>query len=110
MLDLVRALEEREEQLARLSRQLVDVQRTAEAVGSGAAEASDVLARLPSARAGSDGELETARTACSDRRAELEQAKAADDGDDAARRRVVEAEWTLRRAADHLEQVEGARE
>src|SRR2546423_433320 len=77
MLDLVRALEEREEQLARLSRQLVDVQRTAEAVGSGAAEASDVLARLPSARAGSDGELETARTACSDRRAELRQAEEA---------------------------------
>jgi DNA repair exonuclease SbcCD ATPase subunit len=109
-LDLVRELEEREAGLAALSQQLLETQRAAEDVARGAEEVGELLARLPRERAASDEELAAARQGRDDRRAELEQAQAADDDSEAGRRRVAEAEWALRRAEDHLEQLERARE
>ncbi len=108
-LDLVRELEEQEASLAAMSRQLVETQATAERVVAEAEAVGELLARLPEERAASDRELAAAEAARSDRRRELEQAQHEANDDEAARRRIAEAEWALRRSDDHVEQTERAR-
>jgi chromosome segregation ATPase len=108
-LDLIRALEEREAELAVRSEGLHHAQVAAETIADRAGRIAELLDRLPSERTRADRELAGARSACARDRDALERARASGADDEVSRRRVTEAESVLRRSQGRLEQAERSR-